>query len=140
MALITKYSGYKVIDHENWRIKEQHVHVEQAKVDDNDVEDLMKANCDLALCERYFKSKPTTSERKIEIGKKYRHFKEGKIVEVIAISQDTESPGSFYVVYECKDKDNMGKVWSRPYDMFASPTDKEKYPGAEQYWRFEEVE
>lgn len=58
-----------------------------------------------------------------------------KIVEIIAISQDTESPGQFYVVYKCED----GAIWSRPYGMFISKVDQEKYPDADQEYRFEEV-
>lgn len=57
----------------------------------------------------------------------------GKIVEVIAISQDTESPGHYQVVYKCED----GSIWSRPYGMFVSKVDKEKYPDAKQEYRFE---
>lgn len=56
-----------------------------------------------------------------------------KIVEVIAISQDTEAPGHYQVVYKCDD----GSVWSRPYGMFVSKVDKEKYPDAKQEYRFE---
>ena len=77
---------------------------------------------------------PVREDRSVEVGKTYRHFK-GKIVEVIAISQDTESPGQYYVVYKCED----GAIWSRPYGMFVGKVDRKKYPDADQEYRFEEV-
>lgn len=90
---------------------------------------------DLAECEKYFRDKyPVREDRSVEVGKTYRHFK-GKIVEVIAISQDTESPGQYYVVYKCED----GAIWSRPYGMFVGKVDRKKYPDADQEYRFEEV-
>ena len=93
-------------------------------------------NCDLADCEKYFKRKvPVNNDRKVEIGKTYRHFK-GHTVKVIAISQDTEAPGQFYVVYECED----GAIWSRPYGMFVSEVDRKKYPDVKQKYRFELME
>lgn len=93
-------------------------------------------NCDLAECEKYFHDKyPVREDRSVEVGKAYRHFK-GKIVEVIAISQDTESPGQYYVVYKCED----GAIWSRPYGMFVGKVDRKKYPDADQEYRFEEVQ
>lgn len=54
---------------------------------------------------------------------------------MIAISQDTESPGQYYVVYKCED----GAIWSRPYGMFVGKVDRKKYPDADQEYRFEEV-
>lgn len=93
-------------------------------------------NCDLADCEKYFKRKvPVETDRKVEIGKTYRHFK-GHTVKVIAISQDTEAPGQFYVVYKCED----GAIWSRPYGMFVSEVDHVKYPNVKQKYRFELME
>ena len=99
------------------------------------------ADCKLTVgegkpeCEKYFHDKyPVREDRSVEVGKTYRHFK-GKIVEVIAISQDTESPGQYYVVYKCED----GAIWSRPYGMFVGKVDRKKYPDADQEYRFEEV-
>ena len=92
-------------------------------------------NCDLADCEKYFKRKvPVDNDRKVEIGKTYRHFK-GHTVKVLHIAQDTEAPGQFYVVYECED----GAIWSRPYGMFVSEVDHVKYPNVKQKYRFELV-
>ena len=79
--------------------------------------------------------------RKIEVGKKYRHFKD-KLYEVIAIAYDSESNNDEVlrkmVVYKALYGD--GKIWVRDYEMFASKVDKEKYPDVEQEYRFEEVE
>lgn len=52
------------------------------------------------------------------------------------ISQDTESPGQYYVVYKCED----GAIWSRPYGMLVGKVDRKKYPDADQEYRFEEVQ
>lgn len=73
-------------------------------------------------------------ERKIEIGKTYKHFK-GHIVKVVSIAEHTETMENL-VIYE-----HLGdnKIWARPYDMFNSLVDKEKYPDIEQEYRFEEV-
>lgn len=69
---------------------------------------------------------------KIEVGKKYKHFK-GMIVEIIAIAKHSETLEDM-VVYTHDEK-----IWVRPYELFASRVDKEKYPEIEQEYRFEEV-
>lgn len=70
--------------------------------------------------------------RSIKPGETYRHFKgtEYKIV-TIAINTETEEK---MVIYQHEDK-----VWARPYDMFISKVDKEKYPDIKQKYRFELV-
>ena len=79
-------------------------------------------------------------ERKIEIGKTYRHFK-NKLYKVIDIVYDSESNNDEeykkVVIYQALYGDNL--KWARPYDMFNSLVDKEKYPDVEQVYRFEEV-
>lgn len=79
--------------------------------------------------------------REIIIGKKYRHFK-GKIYKVIDIVYDSESNNDDelkkVVIYQALYGDML--KWARPYDMFNSLVDKEKYPDVEQKFRFEEID
>lgn len=70
---------------------------------------------------------------KVEIGKNYKHFK-GITVKVIAIAKNSETLEDM-VVYTHNDD-----VWVRPYDMFISKVDKEKYPNIKQVYRFELVD
>lgn len=158
MGKIYKLSGY-LVDFDNESDKDlsgvmpsliaqkmmmhpRHFHIEESDcgyVDSN--HELNDMNVDLALCEKYFKSNPSSDTgRTVEVGRKYRHFKNGKIVKVIAVSQDTENIGSYYVIYECMDEDNKTKIWNRPYGMFLSEVDHKKYPDATQKYRFELVE
>ncbi len=73
--------------------------------------------------------------RRIEPGKKYKHFK-GKDYEALAIATHSETSEK-YVVY--KALYGSEEIYVRPYKMFASEVDKEKYPDASQKYRFEEV-
>ena len=149
MAKIFKVSGYLVdpigdypVDYLKRDIETsydmigQHIHVEEADIGKwNSESSLNYDNCDLADCEKYFKRKvPVDNDRNVTAGQVYRHFK-GQTVKVLHISQDTEAPGQFYVVYECED----GAIWSRPYGMFVSEVDHVKYPNVKQKYRFELV-
>ncbi len=71
----------------------------------------------------------------VKVGKKYRHFK-GDIMEVLAIAKHSETLEDL-VIYRHLDQD---QVWARPYEMFTSHVDHEKYPDIKQEYRFEEVE
>lgn len=63
----------------------------------------------------------------------YKHFKgDYYIVEDVAIHSETKEK---YVVYRGLYGD--GKLYIRPYDMFMSEVDREKYPNVEQKYRFE---
>ncbi len=73
--------------------------------------------------------------REIYAGRVYRHFK-GKHYEVIAIATHTETEEPM-VVYRALYGE--GRVFVRPYDMFAGEVDREKYPQSEQLYRFEEI-
>ena len=79
--------------------------------------------------------------REIKLNGIYKHFK-GHIYKVIAIGYDSENydednpMNSRLVVYE--NVDNK-EVWIRPYELFNSLVDKEKYTNIEQEYRFEEV-
>lgn len=64
------------------------------------------------------------------VGKTYRHFK-GSLHKVIAIAKHTETLEDM-VIYTHDDK-----IWARPYDMFISKVDKEKYLDVNQEYRFE---
>lgn len=73
--------------------------------------------------------------REIKVGSIYKHFK-GHEVEVICIAKDSETLENM-VVYK-----HLGteEYWVRPYDMFNSLTDHEKYPEVMQKYRFEEID
>ena len=79
-------------------------------------------------------------ERTIEIGKKYKHFK-GKLYKVIDIVCDSESNNDEeykkIVIYKALYGEYL--TWARPYEMFASEVDHEKYPEVKQKYRFEDV-
>lgn len=116
----------------------RHLHIVEKDLNVDDVK-IRNDHCDLAECEKYFKGNDgwsTDIKRSANIrpGQKYKHFK-GKIIEIVCVSQDTEMPGQFVVVY--KDKD--GYLWHRPLGMFLSEVDHVKYPEIKQKWRFEEV-
>ena len=73
--------------------------------------------------------------REIKIGKKYKHFKGMEVlVEIIAKDSETLEP---VVVYK---HNGTNEYWARPYDMFNSEVDHNKYPDVEQKYRFEEVD
>lgn len=65
----------------------------------------------------------------------YKHFK-GNLYQVMAIATDSED-GSLKVVYQALYGDY--KIYVRDLQSFMSQTDKEKYPNAEQKYRFELV-
>ncbi len=70
-----------------------------------------------------------------EPGQIFRHFK-GTLYRVICIARDSETMEEV-VVYE--NREESEKKFVRPLSEFMSRTDKEKYPDAEQEYRFEEV-
>ena len=143
MARIFRVSGYLVSNRENISLEDiyddisdvgyaenwQQLHIEQSEEFNLDGEDT--PNCDLALLTRHFKAFDRPIPQK---GEKYKHFKLGKIVTIIGISRHTETE-EISVVYEYE-----GHIWNRPLEMFMSEVDKEKYPNAEQKYRFELVE
>lgn len=79
--------------------------------------------------------------RKIEIGKVYKHFK-NKYYVVIDIVNDCESNNEAeyrkIVIYKALYGEYL--TWARPYDMFNSEVDHEKYPDIKQKYRFEEID
>lgn len=74
----------------------------------------------------------------VVVGGIYRHFK-GKLYKVLNIGYDSENNNLEFpkklVIYEALYDDH--KIWVRPYDMFVSKVDKNKYPDVTQEYRFE---
>lgn len=81
-------------------------------------------------------------EREIKRGNIYKHFK-GHIYKVVAIAYDSENYNeenpelSKMVVYQ--NVEDKKQCWVRPYQMFNSLVDKEKYPDIIQEYRFEDI-
>lgn len=72
-------------------------------------------------------------ERQIKIHGIYKHFKgDLYIVEDVATHSETREK---YVVYRALYGEN--NLYIRPYDMFLSEVDKQKYPNVQQKYRFE---
>jgi len=72
-------------------------------------------------------------DRVVIVGKTYHHFK-GNDYKVLLIATDSET-NEEVVVYESLYDNHI--IWTRPYDMFNSKVDKEKYPDIKQKYRFE---
>ena len=63
----------------------------------------------------------------------YKHFKgDYYLVEDIAINSETNEK---MVIYRALYGENT--LYARPYDLFISKVDKEKYPNMDQEYRFE---
>ena len=69
----------------------------------------------------------------LKINGVYKHFK-GDYYIVLDVAENTET-GEKLVIYRALYGDN--KLYARPYDMFLSKVDREKYPDVEQEYRLE---
>ena len=73
---------------------------------------------------------------RINPGDTVRHFK-GNLYQVLYFARDSETREDV-VVYRALYGERG--VWVRPKAMFLSEVDRDKYPDAEQTYRFERVE
>ena len=155
---ITKVSFYTDIDatademtvmlrnliHEE-KDKVYQLHVENSReISEEEAAFLDDENCDMGKLAALFESGLGDMSacadypwiRELRKNAEFRHFKTGKIVEVVGLAANTEHPDELDVVYIEK---NHNTMWHRPAQMFCSRVDREKYPNAQQEWRFEPV-
>lgn len=76
------------------------------------------------------------TEMRMKPGDIVRHFK-GNPYQILYFAKDSETQQDV-VVYRALYGERG--VWVRPMEMFFSPVDREKYPNAEQEYRFERAE
>lgn len=76
------------------------------------------------------------TEMRMKPGDIVRHFK-GNPYQILYFAKDSETQRDV-VVYRALYGERG--VWVRPMEMFFSPVDREKYPNAEQEYRFERAE
>lgn len=86
---------------------------------------------------RELKGEHRMGYRKIKRGVIYRHFKGGRYL-VLDVATHTETYKDCVIYAKLEQNGRLGRRWIRPYSMFASEVDHEKYPNVTQKYRFEE--
>lgn len=89
-----------------------------------------------------FVSETVKDVRKLRVGDVVRHFKRETaaasstdyLYKILAFAEHTETGESLVIYQSLYPPFN---IWARPYDMFMSEVDKEKYPEIKQKYRFE---
>ena len=78
--------------------------------------------------------------KNIKKGDIYRHFK-GKMYQILDVVYDSETNNDDepkkVVVYQALYGEKL--KWTRPYEMFTSEVDHQKYPNVKQPYRFEKI-
>ena len=90
-------------------------------------------------------AEPVADDGRIRVGDIVRHFKREWVSEetseylykVLAFAAHTEN-GERLVIYQAMYA--PFKICARPYEMFMSEVDREKYPDIKQKYRFEVLE
>lgn len=119
------------------------VHTRQSDevTDPEDVREMLSEKVDRAYLEKYFPERDLNLEvwsgfpwmRDLKENARFKHFKTGKPVRIVAIACNGEHPQEVDVVYE----DATKRVWHAPIQWFCSRVDKQKYPNSTWEWRFE---
>lgn len=74
-------------------------------------------------------------DRNFQVGDTVQHFK-GGLYKIVAIATHTETKENLVIYQSLKDN----KTWARPYAMFTSEVDKDKYPDVKQKYRLIKVD